>query len=121
MDNLKITILPISFHHPPITALAAAGDAPPLDFYLDLEKALYHHYGMFSAGFWDLWGVRTWLAYLKLLVKGHKMSKSDGDVEQRGGDVVIDPAGIIKVHHVGSGPGDRPDIETILEMIKTSQ
>lgn len=73
---------------------------------------------MFSAGFWDLWGPRSWLAYLKLLAKGQKLRKSEGDMEQRGGDVLIDPAGIIRLHHIGSGPGDRPDISIILEMIK---
>ena len=73
---------------------------------------------MFSAGFWDLWGPRTWLAYLKLLAKGETLMKSEGDVEQRGGDVLIDPAGIIRLHHIGSGPGDRPAIEPVLEMVK---
>jgi len=101
--------------------LPAAGEPPPVDFYLDAEKTLYHHYGMFSGGFWDIWGPPTWIAYLKLLVKGRKISRSAGDVEQRGGDVVIDPAGIIRFHHVGSGPADRPSIEAILEMIRNDK
>jgi hypothetical protein len=118
LDQLGIVALPISFQRLPASAFSTAGDRPPVDYYLDLEKSLYHHYGMFSAGFWDLWGPRTWLAYLKLLAKGQKLMKSEGDVEQRGGDVLIDPAGIIRLHHIGSGPGDRPDIETVLEMVK---
>ncbi len=73
---------------------------------------------MFSAGFWDLWGPATWIAYLKLLLRGHKLSRSEGDVEQRGGDVLIDPDGIIRLHRVGSGPGDRPDISNVLAMIE---
>ena len=118
LDQLRINVLPISFQRPQVRTLPAAGDPPPVDYFLDLEKSLYHHYGMFSAGFWDLWGPRTWLVYLKLLAKGQKLIKSEGDVEQRGGDVVIDPAGIIRLHHIGSGPGDRPDIDSVLAMIK---
>ncbi len=118
LDQLRINVLPISFQRPQLGTLPAAGDPPPVDYFLDLEKSLYHHYGMFSAGFWDLWGPRSWLAYLKLLAKGHKLIKTDGDVEQRGGEVVIDPAGVIRLHHIGSGPGDRPDIDSVLAMIR---
>ena len=119
LDQLRINVLPISFQRPLVRTLPAAGNPPPVDYFLDLEKSLYHHYGMFSAGFWDLWGPRSWLAYLKLLAKGQKLIKTEGDVEQRGGEVVIDPAGTIRLHHIGSGPGDRPDIDSVLAMIKT--
>ena len=109
LDRLRVAVLPISFQHPPTCALPAAFAPPPVDYFLDLEKNLYHHYGMFSAGFWDIWGPSTWVAYLKLLARGQKLRKSEGDLEQRGGDVLIDPDGIIRLHHIGSGPGDRPD------------
>ena len=118
LDQLGINVLPISFQRPQASAFPVAGDPPPIDYYLDLEKSLYHHYGMFSAGFWDLWGPRSWLAYLKLIAKGQKLQKTEGDVEQRGGDVVIDPDGVIRLHHIGSGPGDRPDIDSVLAMIR---
>ena len=118
LDQLSIKVLSISFQRPQINALPTAGEPPPADYYLDLEKSLYHHYGMFSAGFWDLWGPRSFLAYLKLIAKGQKLQKTEGGVEQRGGDVVIDPAGVIRFHHIGSGPGDRPDIDSVLAMIR---
>lgn len=118
LDRLKVTVLPISFQHPPADTLPVAFGPPPVDYFLDLDKTLYHHYGMFSAGFWDIWGPSTWIAYLKLLARGQKLGRSQGDVEQRGGDVLIDPGGIICLHHIGSGPGDRPGIERVLTMIK---
>ena len=76
---------------------------------------------MFSAGFWDLWGPRSLIAYVKLLAGGQKLSRSDGDIEQRGGYVVIDPEWIIRIHPIGTGPGDRPDIETVLTMIEEAE
>ena len=75
---------------------------------------------MYSAGFWDLWGFRTMVSYVKLFAKGKKLQKSEGDIKQRGGDVVIDPHGIIQIHHIGTGPGDRPDISSILQLIESS-
>ena len=42
---------------------------------------------------------------------------TEGDIFQRGGDVLIDPTGIVALHHVGNGPADRPPVETILGKI----
>jgi hypothetical protein len=67
--------------------------------------------------FWDVWGPRTWWVYGKELLKGEKLHKAEGDVMQRGGDVLIDPNGIVRLHHVGEGPADRPAVETILALV----
>ncbi len=119
LNRLSLKILPISFQRTPTTALASA-EIPPLGYYLDLERQFYHYYGMYSAGFWDLWGPSTWFAYLKLLLQGKKFQKSDGDIHQRGGDILIDPAGIVRLHHIGSGPSDRPSIRSIFHLIETA-
>jgi hypothetical protein len=72
---------------------------------------------MFSASFWDVWGPKTWWVYLKEILKGQKLRTSAGDIFQRGGDVLIDPAGIVRLHYIGKGPADRPTIEMILYRI----
>lgn len=72
---------------------------------------------MYSASFWDVWGPETWWVYLKEIGKGGKVRKSEGDIFQRGGDVLIGPEGIVRFHHIGTGPGDRPPVEAILEKI----
>jgi alkyl hydroperoxide reductase subunit AhpC len=85
---------------------------------IDENRDLYRSYGMLSASFWNIWGPKTWLAYLKEIMKGQKLKKSEADVMQRGGDVLIDPNGIVRMHHVGKGPADRPSVEMILKVIK---
>jgi alkyl hydroperoxide reductase subunit AhpC len=85
---------------------------------IDENRDLYRSYGMLSASFWNIWGPKTWLAYLKEIMKGQKLKKSEADVMQRGGDVLIDPNGIVRMHHVGKGPADRPSVEMILNVIK---
>jgi hypothetical protein len=85
---------------------------------LDEQKNLYHYFGMGEAGFWDIWGYRTWLAYFRELTRGGSFRKGEGNIHQRGGDVLIDPKGSIRLHHVGKGPGDRPEIRSILQFVK---
>lgn len=85
---------------------------------VDTGRELYRRYGMLSAGWWDVWGPATWKAYLREMLKGHLPRKSSGDIFQRGGDVLIDPDGIVRLHHIGTGPADRPSVEEILAKIR---
>lgn len=87
-------------------------------YYVDRERKLYDYFGLNKAGFWDLWGSRTWMTYLRLLLKGRKIIKSESDISQRGGDVLIDPQGVIRYHHVASGPADRLDPEVFYTFVK---
>lgn len=88
----------------------------PWPLLLDENRELYRGYGMYRAGFWDIWGPRTWLAYLKELSHGNlpKNISGSGDIHQQGGDVLIDDQGIVRLHHVGSGSSDRPPVQAIL-------
>ena len=85
---------------------------------VDEKRSLYRAYGMLNAGLLDLWGPSTWWAYMKEIVRGRLPKKPTGDVNQRGGDVLVDPAGIVRMHHIGKGPADRPPIDTILRRIE---
>ena len=84
---------------------------------IDETRELYRSYGMLSASFWDIWGPRTWFAYLREIIRGQKLIKSEADIMQRGGDVLVDPNGIVQMHHVGKGPADRPSVQMILKII----
>ena len=84
---------------------------------VDDTRETYRNYGMFSASFWDVWGPKTWWALLKEIVKGKKLIKSEGDIYQRGGDVLIGPDGTVYLHQIGVGPGDRPTVEALLDKI----
>lgn len=86
--------------------------------FVDEKREVYHAYDMLTAGFWDIWGPRTWWAYFKEMLRGRMPKKSEGDINQRGGDVLIDPGGIVRLHHVGVGPADRPDALKILKIIE---
>jgi len=85
---------------------------------LDRSLDLYRAYGMGHGHWWDVWGPPAWWVYLKLLIRGRRLQLPSADVNQLGGDVLIDPAGIVRVHHVGKGPADRPTIGSLLAVIR---
>jgi hypothetical protein len=118
LDDLNIQVVVVTFESYQLSSLRHADPAMGFPYYHDQERRLYRYYGMYSAGFRDLWGPRTWYAYLRLLLSGRKMHKSSGDIHQRGGDVLINPQGVIRFHYIGSGPADRPAVENILQLVR---
>ena len=83
---------------------------------VDEQRQLYHAYGMRKAKLWDLLGPAVWWAYLLELLRGQLPNWPRADTQQQGGDVLIDPAGIVRFHHVGAGPADRPSVKELLRV-----
>ena len=81
---------------------------------VDTERALYGAYGMGQARWRHLWGFATMRAYWREARRGRFPRVPRADTGQQGGNVLIDPAGIVRLHHVGLGPADRPSIEDVL-------
>jgi len=40
---------------------------------------------------------------------------------QQGGNVLIDPNGIVRVHHVGRGPADRPSVDRLIAAVLSAR
>ena len=85
---------------------------------LDESLELYRSYGMERGRWQDIWGPATWWTYLKLLLRGRRLQRSSADVNQLGGDVLIDPDSIVRLHHVGRGPADRPAVDSLLDVVR---
>ena len=81
----------------------------------DRDRTLYRHYGMHRGHLRNIWGPRTWWAYGRELARGRRPRYSGADTRQLGGDVLVDPVGIVRLHYVGTGPADRPSVAAILE------
>ena len=85
---------------------------------IDRRRVLYGAYGM-GRGRWSaIWGPATWWAYLQLIGRGHRLRRPTGDIHQLGGDVLVDPAGRVALHHVGKGPADRPTVAALLSTLR---
>jgi hypothetical protein len=88
---------------------------------IDRRRVLYSAYGM-GRGRWSaIWGPATWWAYLRLIGRGYRLKRPTSDIRQLGGDVLVDPAGRVALHHVGEGPADRPAVAALFERVRQGQ
>lgn len=116
-DALGLKVVVVTFEHDFFARSYVAETSLTWPLLVDSEREVYRGYGMLTASFWDIWGLATWRAYLRAVLKGEKPKPAGEDIYQRGGDVLIDPAGIVRLHHVGAGPADRPAVAAILARI----
>lgn len=92
----------------------------PWPLLLDEERTLYRAYGMERGRWWQVYGPRTLWAYLKLLLSGRRLEAAGADPDQLGGDVLIDPDGIVRLHYVSDNPADRPSVASLIAQIRRS-
>ena len=119
LDRLNVHVAVVTFENDFLARCYVEDTMLQWPILTDTTRELYKGYGMFTASFWDVWGLKTWQVYFKEFLIGNKPKKSEGDIYQRGGDVLIDPDGIVRLHHIGQGPADRPAISKILQVIQT--
>lgn len=81
---------------------------------VDAERRLYRAYGMRKARLRHLFGPATLRAYWREARLGRFPRLPRADTAQQGGNVLIDPAGLVRFHHVGRGPADRPAVRELL-------
>jgi hypothetical protein len=115
LQDLGIRVAVVTFETTPFVRAYLAETKVTWPVLIDHDRTLYRGYGMHRGRLRDIWGGRTWVAYMKELARGRLPRYSGADTRQLGGDVLIDPAGIVRLHHVGTGPADRPSVAAILE------
>lgn len=89
----------------------------PFPLLLDRERRLYRAYGMERGTWWQIYGPGTIAKYIALMMRGRMPGKPGEDWRQLGGDVLISPEGIIRMHHVSRNPHDRPSVAAILRIV----
>ena len=117
LDRLNVKVVVVTFESDFLARRYVEDTALTWPILIDTTREMYKGYGMLTASHWDVWGFKTCWIYVKELLKGNKPKKSEGDIYQRGGDVIIDPEGIVRLHHIGEGPADRPSVEQILRVV----
>ncbi len=114
-DALGVRVLVVTFE-PPWAARAYVEETgtrwPVL---CDEARMVYQAYGMDRARWRHLLGPSALFAYAREIARGRLPRWPTADSRQQGGNVLIDPAGIVRLVHVGAGPGHRPPVERLLE------
>ena len=114
---MGLHVLVVTFEAGPLAMAYVERTKLPWPLLIDETRSLYAAYGMERGRWRDILGWSAWTAYAKLLWHGRRLQGSSGDLRQLGGDVLIDPAAIVRAHHVGSGPADRPSVRSLLEVV----
>lgn len=110
----------VTFQSGPVTQAYVRDTRLPWPLLIDGELSLYRSYGMERGKWRNIFGAASIASYAKLMLRGHKPRGLAGDPYQLGGDVLIDPQGIVRLHHVGRGPADRPSVASILQAVQAA-
>ena len=84
---------------------------------IDVKKQLYSAYGLERGSWWKIAGPISILKYLKMMFSGHRPHKPGSDYQQLGGDVLVDPQGIVRYHFASADPHDRPPVNELLQAV----
>ena len=116
--QLPLDVMAVTFQSGDVVDQYVQRTGWPWPFIVDPDRELYTAYAMHRGSLWAIWGPRSWWGFLKLILKGRPLERPSGDVYQLGGDVLVDPSGGLRLHHVTRIPVDRPEVESILEIIR---
>lgn len=119
IEALGVKVLVVTFQGSPLAAAYVRETGLEWPILVDESLTLYYAYGMERGGWWDIYGPASWWIYLRLILRGRRPRAPAGDPNQLGGDVLIDPGGTVRLHHVGVGPADRPPVARILGLART--
>ncbi|MFP6692867.1 MAG: peroxiredoxin-like family protein [Pirellulales bacterium] len=118
---LDLQVAAVTFEAPERAKAYVAETNFPWPLLVDRSRAVYRAYGMNRGSFWQIWGPQNWGVYLRLMLRGRKPRRPRDDINQLGGDVLIDDRGVVRLHHVGQGPADRPTVSSLLDIVSNRE
>lgn len=89
----------------------------PWPLLLDHDRELYRGYGLESGSWWQIYNPISILRYIFLILRKRNIGKPGSDYRQLGGDVLVDPDGIVRMHIASETPHDRPSVPDILAVV----
>ena len=117
-DELNVKIKVVTFDADFMALAYIKATNLPWPLLQDSEQELYNAYGMTRGTWWDIYNPVSIWNYLKLIFAGRRPGKPGKDWRQLGGDVLIDPQGMIRLHYVSADPHDRPEVGSIIELVR---
>ncbi len=90
----------------------------PYPFLHDPDRTAYRTLGLGRATWWQVYGPATWWTYARLLLRGHRLRRTEVDGGQLGGDIVVDADGRITLARASRTPTDRPPVAELLAALR---
>lgn len=119
LNELGVRVLTVTFESTESARIYAKENASPWPVLVDEGRSLYRGYGYERSKLRHLLGWSTMRTYFQEALAGRWPRWPVADTVQQGGDILIDPTGIVRFMYVGDGPGDRPDVERIINVCRT--
>ena len=118
VDALGVRVVTVTFEGMAAARAYAQETASRWPLLVDDGRRLYDAYGLGRAKLRHLLGFATIKTYVREALDGRWPRWPVADTVQQGGDVIIDPGGIVRFVHVGAGPGDRPSVSRLLAVCR---
>jgi hypothetical protein len=88
----------------------------PWPLLIDADQSVYRAYRLDRGDWWSIYGPAAILGHMKLIfLHGRSIQRPGSDFRQLGGDILIDPEGIVRFHYASVSPHDRPSVAEILK------
>jgi hypothetical protein len=121
LESLDARVYAVSFE-PPERVRAFIGREPqPFGILSDVERKGYEAFGFGELKGVELLKVANWNAlcvYAEGMLHGHHLRFRPHQIAQLGGDVVVDPRGVVTFIHASEDPGDRPRPEVLVDALR---
>lgn len=119
LDESNVKVAVVTFDDTPLARAYVEQTQLAWPLLLDTKRELYTAYGMGKASWWTLYNPIILLRYVKLILSGREVGTPGKDWSQLGGDILVDPHGIVRMHFVSESPMDRPTPNQILEIVNS--
>ena len=118
LSELGVRVLTVTFESPESARVYSEETESPWPVLVDEGRSLYRGYGYERSKIRHLINWSTMRTYFQEALAGRWPRWPVSDTVQQGGDILIDPTGIVRFMYIGDGPGDRPDVERIIKVCR---
>ena len=117
LDRLKVRVLIVSFSAPAFARVGLEEPNAPFSLLLDEDREAYQRYGL-ERSVLRSWSPRTIWYYL-LNWKARPKSKLPDDLNQLGGDFIVDAKGVLRLNYPSYEPIDRPSMDQLFSILES--
>lgn len=121
LHELGIRVCIVTFEGQERARSYAAETRTPWPVLTDIDRELYRAYGMERLSWRQLAQPSAIALYLGEFLRGNFPRPPEADPHQAGGDVLIDPDGIVRLVHAGRGSADRPTVKRLLDARRAAE
>ena len=113
LDRRQVGVLIISFSAPTFAQAWLEETGAPFTLLVDPDRSTYRSYGL-EVSFWRTWSPRTLWYYARNWGRRPDWQGTGEDLNQLGGNFVVDRASTLRFVHRSHEPVDRPAVDDLL-------